>query len=178
MRPYTETLAVLASIAETRAVAVFTRWESGDLTDEEFVALVTAVLWRECARGVALADVALATVLSVSQGSTVLPVALDLPGGHENQLRTAARATVAAGLTRDAVGVLARAETLAASQDAYSEGMRRHGVPAWTRVLNSGACELCQDLAGDVLPGDAPMFHHKGCGCTQRPVLNPEGTSA
>ena len=72
MRPYTETIAVLASIAETRAVAVFTRWESGDLTDEEFVALVTAVLWRECARGVALADVALAAVLSVSQGSTVL----------------------------------------------------------------------------------------------------------
>jgi len=175
---YTETLALLASVAETRAVAVFTRWESGEVTDEEFVALATAVLRRECARGVALADVALATVLSVSQGSPVLPVALDLPGGHENQLRTAARATVAAGLTRDAVGVLARSETLAASQDAYGEGMRRQGVPAWTRVLNGDACELCQDLAGDVLPGHAEMYHHRGCGCTQQPVLNTERESA
>ena len=56
--------------------------------------------------------------------------------------------------------------------------MRQQGIPAWTRVLNGDACELCQSLAGDVLPGDAEMYHHKGCGCTQRPVLNPERASA
>ena len=54
--------------------------------------------------------------------------------------------------------------------------MTARGVPGWTRVLNQGACVLCRDLAGPVLPGDAPMYHHKGCGCAQRPVLNERST--
>jgi len=169
---YVETLVTLAVMAELKAAAVFARWESGELDDEEFVALAETILWRECARGVALADVSLAAFLSASLGSTVLPLALGLPEGHTRRLRANIRATVAAGLTGESVRVLARSESLSAAQDAYTEGMRQQGIPAWTRVLNSGACELCRDLAGDVLPGDAEMYHHKGCGCTQRPILN------
>ncbi|MDQ3094663.1 MAG: hypothetical protein M3Q82_01665, partial [Actinomycetota bacterium] len=52
---YVETLATLAVMAELKAAAVFARWESGELDDEEFVALAETILWRECARGVALA---------------------------------------------------------------------------------------------------------------------------
>ncbi|MEJ7690807.1 MAG: hypothetical protein WKF76_10465 [Nocardioidaceae bacterium] len=79
---YVETLATLAVMAELKAAAVFARWESGELDDEEFVALAETILWRECARGVALADVSLAAFLSASLGSTVLPLALGLPEGH------------------------------------------------------------------------------------------------
>lgn len=66
-----------------------------------------------------------------------------------------------------------RAEVLQAAQDANGDAVRTHGTP-WTRALNSGACPLCQDLAGDVLPPAARMHTHKGCGCTQKPVNTKE----
>lgn len=63
----------------------------------------------------------------------------------------------------------ARDEVLGAAQEASGRAVRRHGA-RWTRRLNRGACELCQDLAGDVLPSHAEMYRHKGCGCTQQPI--------
>ena len=62
-----------------------------------------------------------------------------------------------------------RAEVLDATQTASGAAVKAHGAP-WERRLNRGACELCQDLAGDVLPSHADMYRHKGCGCTQRPI--------
>ena len=68
-----------------------------------------------------------------------------------------------------------RDEVLASAQEASGRAVRRHGA-RWTRRLNRGACALCQDLAGDVLPSHAEMYRHKGCGCTQRPIKkeNPQ----
>ena len=62
-----------------------------------------------------------------------------------------------------------RAEVLDAAQTASGRAVRAQGAD-WTRRLNRGACELCQDLAGDTLPSHAEMYRHKGCGCTQRPI--------
>lgn len=63
-----------------------------------------------------------------------------------------------------------RAEVLQAAQDANGAAVRAHRTP-WTRALNSGACPLCHDLAGETLPASARMYTHKGCGCTQKPTM-------
>lgn len=171
MTTYVETLNAFADAAGDKLAALWDRLEAGDITGEEFVALATAALVQAAARGVALADLGLAATLSVQQGQAVPAVGLGLPEATPILLAAAVAAVRAKpDATRDDAHVTGRAETLAAAQDAYSEGMRAHQVSAWTRVLNAGACELCQDLAGDVLPGHAEMYHHKGCGCTQRPI--------
>ncbi len=175
---YTETLAKLATDVERQVAAAYAAHEAGRLTETEFVAVAAAFVAAGANRGTGLADVALAATVSTMTSRPVptvgvLPASVDHAGPVRALLARDDLPDVGARL-----GTHARAETLSAAQDAYGEAMTRQGVPAWTRVLNSGACELCQDLAGDVLPGDAPMYHHKGCGCTQRPVLNQRRESA
>ncbi len=128
-------------------------------------------------RATALADVSLAAFLSAATGRAVPTLGIVPPEvDHRPELATIA-ATTGVDLA-DSYATHARATTLATAQDAYGQAMVAQRVPSWTRVLNSGACELCQDLAGAVLPGDAEMYHHRGCGCTQRPVLNQRRESA
>lgn len=171
---YTDTLAMLAASTEESVVALYERFLAGELTEAEFVELATAALAAGEARGAALADVALATTLSVQRGTAVPTVGLAAIPVREMARKAITEALLAPGDATEALRVNVRAETLAAAQDAYGEGMRQQGVESWTRVLNSGACPLCHDLAGDVLPASAEMYHHKGCGCTQRPVDNEE----
>lgn len=171
MTTYVETLNAFADVAGDQLAALWDRLEGGDITADEFVALATAALVQAAARGVALADLGLSATLTAQQGRAVPPLGLGLPEAAPILLAASVAAVQRKpDATRDDAHVTGRAETLAAAQDAYSEGMRAHEVPAWTRVLNAGACELCQDLAGDVLPGHAEMYHHRGCGCTQRPI--------
>jgi hypothetical protein len=173
---YTETLHRLATTTEKQLVAAWESWQEGLITADEFYAVATAYLAAASNRAVALADVALAAYLSAALGRPVPTLGLVPPEtNHTDELRRAVADETDPG---GRVGRTGAAVALAAAQDAYGEGMRAHGVPAWTRVLNGGACPLCIDLAGDVLPGHAEMYHHKGCGCTQRPILNPERTSA
>ena len=177
MTPYTETLDRLATATEKQVVAAFRSWDEGHITLADFLAVATAYLSAAGNKATALADVALAAFLTVETGNMVLVLGI-IPRevDHRPTLATIA-ATTGVDLAEQ-YATHARATTLATAQDAYGQAMTARGIPAWTRVLNAGACELCQDLAGAVLPGDAPMYHHKGCGCTQRPVLNREGTSA
>ncbi len=174
MTRYTETLAAFATATETTVLALHGRYETGQITEAQFVALATAALVRAGAQGAALADLALAASLSVQRKRPVATLGLTLPAGAPDTARTAVTDTLNGERYRvdavAAVAVLGRAEALASAQDAYGAGMRQHGVTGWTRVLNGGACSLCQDLAGPVLPTSAEMFHHKGCGCTQQPI--------
>jgi hypothetical protein len=39
----------------------------------------------------------------------------------------------------------------------------------WRRILGSGGCDFCRDLAGEVVSDDVGHFHD-GCGCTTEPV--------
>lgn len=173
---YTETLDRLATATETQLVAAWESWQEGLITEADFYAVATAYLAAAENRATALADVALAAYLSAALGRAVPTLGL-LPRAQDwaPDLRAAMADESDPG---GRVGRTGRAVALAAAQDAYGDGMRAHGVPAWTRVLNGGACKLCQDLAGDVLPGHAPMYHHAGCGCTQRPILDNERTAS
>jgi len=171
---YTETLAAFASATETTVVALHARFETGQITEAQFVGLATAALIRAGAQGAALADLALAASLSVQRKHPVPTLGITAPADAPDAALTAVTATLASEPYRldpvAAVAVLGRAEALAAAQDAYGAGMRAHRVSGWTRVLNGGACSLCADLAGPVLPASAEMYHHKGCGCTQQPI--------
>jgi hypothetical protein len=174
----TETMARFAQRVEDDLVALHNRLDVGELTMPDFVALATVLLVRARAAGVAVADLALAAELSVLLGRAVPALGLPVP----DELLTTAHAAVEDTVTSPqyqvnaaaAVAVLGRSQALEAVQDAYTEGLRERRVPAWTRVLNGGACGLCADLAGDVLPGHAEMYHHKGCGCSQRPIMEGE----
>jgi hypothetical protein len=173
---YTETLDRLATTTERQLVAAWSSWQDGLITEADFYAVALAYLAAAENRATALADTALAAYLSAARRRPVPTLGLVPPEtDHRPELQAAVSDETDPG---GRVGRTGRAVALAAAQDAYGEGMVAHGVPAWTRVLNAGACELCQDLAGDVLPGHAPMHHHKGCGCTQRPVLDTERETA
>jgi len=171
---YTETLAAFASATETTILALHARYETGEITGAQFVALAAAALIRAGAQGAALADMALSASLSVQRKRPGPALGLTLPDDAPVNTRAAVADTLNGEPYRldplAAVAVVGRAEALASAQDAYGAGMRQHRVSGWTRVLNGGACALCQDLTGPVLPASAQMYHHKGCGCTQQPI--------
>lgn len=170
---YTETLDRLAAATEARVVAAFESWQEGLIDFSDFLAIADAFLAAGGNRAAALADTALAAVLTKHTGKPVPALGLVPPEvDHRPELATIAALTGV--VLADRFATHARATTLAAAQDSYGQAMAQRGVPGWTRVLNNGACELCRSLAGPVLPGDAEMYHHKGCGCTQQPVLDTE----
>ncbi len=168
---YTETLDRLATATEEQVVAAFESWQDKLIDYADFLAVATAYLSAAGNRATALADTALAAFLTTATAAPV-PVLGLLPPEVDHRPELATITAMTGVVVADKLTVYARATTLATAQDAYSEGITRRGIPGWTRVLNGGACELCQDLAGPVLPGDVPIYHHKGCGCTQRPVLD------
>jgi hypothetical protein len=173
--PYTETLDKLATATEAQVLAAFASWQAGRLTLAAFLAVAATYLSAAGSKATALADTALATYLTAHTG-TMVPVLGLVPTDVDQRPALATIAATTGADLADKSATHARATTLATAQDAYGDAMTTRGIPAWTRVLNSGAGALCQDLAGDVLPGPAPMYHHKGCGCTQRPI--PEGETA
>lgn len=170
----TETLGKLASATEDALVALEDARADGVLPQAKFEAACLLVLLKAKLTGVQLADLALSAELTRLRKRVVNPLGLSLPDDAQDTAQAALRDTLDspqyAVNAAAAVAVLGRSETLAAAQEATSDGLIVHGVEGWTRDLNEGACELCRDLAGDVLPASARMYHHKGCGCTQRPV--------
>lgn len=167
----TDTLGAVAERVADQLTALHSRYEAGALTLGEFVDLALAFLDASRAQAVALADLALAAELSLLRDALVAPLGIEPPAplpatAVVETLDSEQYAADAAA----AVGVLARAVTLAAAQEATHEGMRRHDVTHWTRDPNPGACEVCTDLANGIVPVGDAMWTHKGCGCAQRPV--------
>lgn len=167
----TDTLGRAAQRVADQLVALHARHEAGRITREEFIALALVFLDAARARAVALADVALAAELSRLRRTVVNPVGLEPPPSLTEDV-------VNGTLDSDpyrldavaAVAVLGRAVTLDAAQRATQDGMRAQDVGYWTRVPNTGACEVCEDLADGLVSVDEVMWTHKGCGCAQRPV--------
>ena len=165
MTPFTETMSRLADQVGGQVGAAFDAWQEGRISEDEFRAVVAAFLAAADSRATALADIALAVTLSAASGAAMAPLGL-VPPDLDHGPRVAE--LVAAGAPVEQWRSYGRGSTLARAQDAYGDAMTARGVPGWTRQLNQGACPLCQDLAGPVLPGNVPMYHHPGCGCTQR----------
>lgn len=168
----TTTLARLAQRIADQLEALHASHEEGLIDRQDFVALAVALLAGARARATALADLALAAELTRLRKQIVLPIGIEppaplAPAVVTETLDSPQYALAAAG----AVAVLARAVTLEAAQEATHTAMEAHVVSEWTRDTEPGACEICEDLAGQgPAPATTPMWWHRGCGCAQRPV--------
>lgn len=173
MTGYTDVMDDLASSADRRIQALYARLVAGEITVEQFLTLASAIVAQDQSRAVGMADVALAATLTVSGGTARTPVGL-LPEVDRELIVERLRVALADPDPVAALRVEVRDVVLETAQIAYGVAMQRQGVKRWTRALNAGACVLCRDLAGDVLPAYARMYRHKGCGCSQRPILDFE----
>lgn len=144
------------------------------------MALLTALLLRAEARGIVLADVALASELSRQLGRAVptlgLVPAASTQAGTAKAVRTtltrlAGDADEAARLRR--VRRTARGRTVQAAGAYYDVGLRgQPEVAGWRRGVSASACDLCRWLerGGHVFPAPQPMRRHPGCSCVPIPV--------
>ena len=198
-----ELLAELAASTETAVVQLVERWEAGELTDEQFAALATAAIARGQSAATALADLGVATAIGVSTVGLLRDAgAVSRAAAVAREvLSTAPRVAFGIGFnpTRmlkevkepghdrewyrvrnqalkfiETAAMEARAEVLGTAQVASRRAIRAHGA-GWVRKPNSGACEVCTSLRNDQpIPADTPMWTHKGCGCTQKPLNRKE----
>lgn len=166
------TLDEVAAESVRDAGDVHERWEAGELTDDQFVALAAAAVLRANTRATVLADVLLARELSGMVGSRVSPLGLTLPRTEVLRLRVAFGTLAAADQPAGArVARLADNEPKAAAAKARGEGIQRSPrTTGWTRTASSIACKACQRLTGTVLSTNTAMWRHTGCSCTQTPV--------
>lgn len=151
---------------------VHARWEAGELTDEQFVALAAAVVVRANTRATVLADVILARELTELVGSQVGPLGLTLPKGEPARLRAAfTTLTGTDGPVGARVVRVADNEPKTAAATARGEGIKRSPrTTGWTRSASGIACKACRGLTGTVLSTNTAMWRHTGCSCTQTPV--------
>lgn len=68
MTGYTDVMATLADSTDVRVQALYARYVAGEIDEDTFVALATAVLAQGQSQAVGLADVALAATLTVQTG--------------------------------------------------------------------------------------------------------------
>ena len=174
MTGYTDIMARLADSTDVRVQALYARYVTGEIDEETFVALATAVLAQGQSRAVSLADVALAATLTVMTSRVRTPVGL-LPERHATgSIVRVIREALADPEPPAKLTVNVRDAVLETAQRSYGRAMKRQGVKRWTRKLDGGACALCHDLAGETLPATAEMYRHKGCGCSQKPIIEQE----
>lgn len=186
---YADTIRSLAATTEGRARDLHTVWEAGRISDDEFEALLAALVVGANGRASAVADLSLAAAVTVALRRPVPPLGI-VPAPTEparlrtatRTLRTALEAMKVSGLPAGAprpdpaarVGRLARAEPLTTAAKSYSEGMAKsEHVTGWVRGLSATACQLCRWWARDgrVWPADHRMPTHKGCSCSPIPTV-------
>ncbi len=169
---YRDLLVDLGAATERDVLAVYDSFVDGDLDHDETVGLIAARIAKANHRAVTLADLSLAATLMLQLRTPVPTLGLTPPpGDHQRLTRAVTTLLAVATLTRERVARLARAEPLGAAADAYADGIARSSlVTGWTRQVNPNACQVCQGLAGTVLPDRVPMWHHPGCTCTPVPI--------
>lgn len=163
----------IAGESQRVVLQLWNSYQAGRITADEFSQLAGETLGAYNEQAATVASVALSRDLSRLGMDVDLYVA-DRSADTERLPKAfatlvAAVASEANAVTVDSVARLARVEPIAAAQDTYSEGLKKHDL-RWTRSVSAGACQVCQGLAGAVLPASVPMFHHAGCTCTQSVV--------
>lgn len=158
-------------------LALFDRHKAGALSRREFIDSAALLILRANAQGVALAELSLSALLEAVGAPLPMPDEL-VDAGHwleEDRLMQA----VAASLSIDEQAEtrlerLARSEPVEATQRAFGRSMdRSEAVEGWTRDLEGGACQLCTWWwrEGEIWPTSHTMPTHKGCECSQRPIV-------
>lgn len=174
---YRDTIGSLGDATAAKVLVAVAAWEAEEITEDEAAALIAAIISTSNYRAAALGDLSLSADLTKATGTVVPPVGVVPDKDDVRRLNKAAK-TLLATLpdTPDPQGRaarLGRSEPLTAAQEARGEALTRSElVEGWTRSV-SGACQLCNwwSRDGRVWPKDHTMPRHKGCRCTQNPVL-------
>ncbi|MGW8565173.1 hypothetical protein [Isoptericola sp. NPDC055881] len=173
---YTAELEALAWRSEDAVVRIFEAWQAGELTTDEAVQLMANVVAGANAAAVSLADLSLAATLMVTLRTPVAAHGLTVHPSTPARLDKAARTLLSIdGVTPERVARLGRVEPLEAATRGYSEAIRQAPqVSGWRRGLDGNPCQLCTWWwrEGRVFRDDHPMPRHKGCTCTQIPVVD------
>lgn len=175
---YRDTIGHLGDATATKVLVVVAAWEAEEITEDEAAALIAAIVSTSNYRAAGLADLSLAADLTKATGTVVPPVGIVPDKDDVRRLNTAAK-TLLAVLpdTPDPqarAARLGRSEPLTAAQNARGEALTRSQVvEGWTRSVSGSGCQLCNwwSRDGRVWPKDHTMPRHKGCRCTQNPVL-------
>jgi len=149
--------------------ALWDRYESEDIDFEEFTALATAVITRAAQRARAIGDLSVAAQLTQLTRQIAVPSGVEpdetIPSEASAAIREQTETQSYDHDPRTAMGIAGAAVVMAAMQKGISDAMRTNRVEYFTRTANPGACEICTEMEGVVLPADVPMWHHKGCMC-------------
>lgn len=186
---YAETITGLGDTTADRLEALYARFEAGALTLDQYRDLAADVLTAANARGWTLGVLGLTAYVGAVTGEPATMPALPVAGHYADRARLRAGIETITGRLEvirtggpdpeleDIVRRLRRighAEPVEASQRGYSAALEEHeSVEGWVRAVEPGACELCQWWAfdGRVWPASSTMQTHKGCACSQTPVV-------
>lgn len=174
----------LANQTEKEIAALYARLEQGSIDRDTFVVLAARVIARARARGVSLADLALAAEAIRQIGEASGPLGLTPLDGDRERLE----GSVASVLDerpdhiddRERLRESQRARLARLARDSSAEaatwGMRlamiERGVRGWVRETDADPCPVCTNLADGVVRSPrVTMLRHTGCACVQRSVF-------
>lgn len=172
----TRTFMAQADAVGNRLVGLHAAYLAGLLTVDEFIDAAALLIGSSQAAMYGLADVSLTSWLTQETGEAVPTLGISPPDNGPG-LRDGLATLLAVVDPEDPVLRVARfgrSETAGAFQDGYVAAMsERPEVGGYVRVLNAGACQLCQWLYKDgrVWPASKAFYKHTGCGCHPGPVL-------
>ncbi len=175
---YRDVLVGLSQDCERQVLAVYAAFLAGDITQAEAEVTIAGIIAAHNSRAAALADMSLAATIMVALGREVATIGV-LPAADdivrlEKAARTAIAVAADSNVPEAIVGRLARSEPLETAARSYSLAMKSsQHVTGWVRNVSEGSCELCEwwSRDGKVWDSDHAMPTHKGCTCTQRPVV-------
>lgn len=175
---YRETLVKLGDETERKVLNLYRLMIDGQLTRDETLGLMTALIGKANARAVVLADMSLAATLTLETARPVPALGLVAEQDQSGVRKAVGTVLTAATTTPDPegrIGRLARSAPYYAASQAYSEGISKaKGVTGWVRDLEPGACQMCRwwYRDGRVWPQNHKMPTHTGCTCSPRPVVS------
>lgn len=178
-------VARLAARTEREIVAAYGRYERGQLSRSDFVALGSLILTRARARGVALADLTLAADVVRALRRRTSPLGLEVPDDDAARLESSVASVldeeIGSVTTREQLAESRRARLARLGRDASAEaavwamrvGMIERGIRGWVRVTDVNPCRVCSNLAdGVVRSPSVVMKRHTGCCCVQGAAFN------
>lgn len=177
--PWVEAQGYVAGRTEGQVTELFEKHRAGDLSRPGLIAELVVLLRVTAETAVALADKYTSLQLEAIDGKPRQPGGWVVPlATSEDALLEELTQAYPEDVDEDhmegvlgALVVAGRSYTLGALQNGRQAALKGQEVAFWRRGVESGACEICHDLADGILPMDQEPWFHKGCGCTQEPVL-------
>lgn len=173
---YQEALDRLSDDTEAQAQKVLDQLEAGDIDEETAIALLATIIVIAQKRGAAVAELSFAAQVSAATGTATTTAGVK--AGDPAKVREVIGKTVGTSKgveeTRMRISRIARNEPREIAKQTYGKALEASPkVEGWVRGLDADPCQLCRwwYRDGRVWPKGYPLAHHKGCNCTQVPVV-------